>query len=74
LAINWQWNKGFTMNSNKKSYAMLRMGRALERAITTNLITDKDRGARWAAAWGLVAGISNKAVRLGRHGLVGRKS
>jgi hypothetical protein len=62
------------MNSTKKNYAMLRMGRALERAITTNLITEKDHGARWAAAWGLVAGIPNKAVRLGRHELIGRKS
>lgn len=62
------------MHSTKKNYAMLRMGRALERAITTNLIAEKDRGARWAAAWGLAAGIPNTVVRPGPHELIGRKS
>jgi hypothetical protein len=55
-----------TLCPRKKSYAMHRMIIALGRAIDTQSIPRKDRAARWAAAWGLMAGIESKGVRL-RH-------
>ena len=55
------------MKKNKKIYAMQRMGSALERAIAATSIAEKDRGARWAAAWGMLDGIPNTAVRLARR-------
>lgn len=47
-----------------KSYAMDRMARALERAIEASTITEKERAARWAAAWGLLCDIRTTRVRL----------
>lgn len=47
-----------------KSYAMDRMARALERAIEAKTITEKERAARWAAAWGLLCDIRTTRVRL----------
>ena len=53
----------------KKSYAMNRMIIALGRAIATQSIPLKDRASRWAAAWGLLAGIETQGVRLRRSSL-----
>lgn len=50
----------------RKSYAMQRMARALERAVRTATVKDKERAARWAAAWGMLCGIKSSAVRLRR--------
>lgn len=47
-----------------KSYAMERMARALERAIEAKTISEKERAARWAAAWGLLCDIRTTRVRL----------
>ncbi len=47
-----------------KPYAMRRMALALARAVVAGTPAAKDRAARWAAAWGLVAGIFGKGVRL----------
>ena len=62
-----QYIHASTMKKNKKIYAMQRMGSALERAIAATSIAEKDRGARWAAAWGMLDGIPNTAVRLARR-------
>jgi hypothetical protein len=53
---------GFVIDT--KPYAMRRMALALARAVGARLPAAKDRAARWAAAWGLLAGISGKGVRL----------
>ncbi len=50
----------------KKGYAMLRMVEAIERAIDAPSAADKDRAARWAAAWGVVSGIRTPGIRLRR--------
>lgn len=47
-----------------KSYAMGRMGKAIERAIEATTILEKERAARWAAAWGVLCDIKTKRVRL----------
>ncbi|HEX9173757.1 MAG TPA: hypothetical protein VF861_13960, partial [Telluria sp.] len=47
-----------------KSYAMARMGMAIERAITARTSKEKTRAARWAAAWGLLCGINTKQLVL----------
>ena len=54
----------------RKSYAMSRMARAIERAIEATTIRDKDRAARWAAAWGLLCGVHTKRVKLRRNDLI----
>jgi hypothetical protein len=48
----------------RKSYAMRRMTLALERAIKRPTRKEKERAARWAAAWGLLCGIRTEGVRL----------
>lgn len=42
----------------RKSYAMSRMGKAIQRAIAAVSNGEKTQGAKWAAAWGRVIGIS----------------
>ncbi len=49
---------------DRKSYAMLRMAEALRRAIDSDSDIDKDRAARWAAAWGALAGIRAPASHI----------
>ena len=51
----------------QKSYAMHRMALAIERAIQGATSKEKERAARWAAAWGLLCGIKTPAVRLRRR-------
>ncbi len=55
----------------KKAYAMQRMTLAIGRAIVSECDLDKDKAARWAAAWGLVAGIHTRGIRLRRSCLLG---
>ena len=50
----------------RKRYAMARMAEAIGRAIKSTAPADKDRAARWAAAWGLVSGIRTRGIRLRR--------
>lgn len=50
--------------TNTKSYAMYRMALALGRAINAHSATEKDRASRWAGAWGMLAGIFGKRIRL----------
>ena len=52
-----------------KSYAMLRMVEAIGRAIRSTSSADKDKAARWAAAWGVMSGIRSPGVRLRRDAL-----
>ncbi|MES2900904.1 MAG: hypothetical protein V4723_14335 [Pseudomonadota bacterium] len=49
-----------------KLYAQQRMAAAIDRAITAGAVEAKERAARWAAAWGLLAGVKSKKVRLKR--------
>ena len=53
----------------RKSYAMLRMARAIERAIRARSDAEKARAARWAAAWGVLGGIRSPGIRLRRDTL-----
>jgi hypothetical protein len=48
----------------RKSYAMRRMTLAIERAIKRPTRGEKERAARWAAAWGLLCGIRTEGVKL----------
>jgi hypothetical protein len=48
----------------RKSYAMRRMTLAIERAIKRPTSKEKERAARWAAAWGLLCGIQTEGVNL----------
>lgn len=48
----------------RKSYAMRRMTLAIERAIKRPTRKEKERAARWAAAWGLLCGIRTDGVNL----------
>lgn len=41
----------------RKSYAMSRMGKAIQRAIAAVSNGEKTQAARWASAWGSVIGI-----------------
>lgn len=65
------------MNSRKrkerKTYAMLRMVAAIGRAIASPTPAEKDRAARWAAAWGVVSGIRTRGIRLRRNVLSDRR-
>ena len=58
------------MNSNarlkKKSYALRRMGIAIERAMHAGNERDKARAAKWAAAWGMLCGIKSAGMKLKR--------
>lgn len=53
----------------RKSYAMHRMARAIERAIAAQGGKEKERAARWAAAWGLLCGIKTEGVAPRRNGI-----
>jgi hypothetical protein len=57
----------------KKAYAMGRMATAIGRAMDADSGPDKDRAARWAAAWGAVGGIFVPGVRLRQNVLVDRR-
>jgi hypothetical protein len=60
--------------SDRKLYAMKRMSLALQRAAAARpLGPSTDRALRWAAVWGIVAGIRTRhtRVRLRRTTLVG---
>lgn len=48
----------------RKSYAMKRMASAIDRAIRASTSAEKERSARWAAAWGLLCGINTNSSRL----------
>jgi hypothetical protein len=50
----------------RKSYAMSRMARAIERAVDAPTGKEKERAARWVAAWGMLCGIKTSTVRLRR--------
>ncbi len=50
----------------RKSYAMRRMAKAIERAIAARSGKEKERAARWAAAWGLLCGIRTEGMVLRR--------
>ena len=56
----------------RKAYAMMRMAGAIGRAIDAPTSAQKDRAARWAAAWGLIGGIMTPGVRL-RRSLLGER-
>lgn len=58
---------------DRKNYAMLRMIAAISRAIDAEVPAEKDRAARWAAAWGALSGIRSPGVRLRRTVLTGGK-
>ena len=57
----------------RKRYAMARMVEAIGRAIKSTTPADKDRAARWAAAWGVVSGIRTRGIRLRRDVLSGER-
>lgn len=50
----------------KKSYAMQRMARAIERAVRGASVKERERASRWVAAWGMLCGIRSETVRLRR--------
>lgn len=50
----------------RKAYAMMRMAEAIGRAIDAPTTVQKDKAARWAAAWGVIGGIMTPGVRLRR--------
>ena len=54
------------IRKEKKRYAMMRMAEAIGRAIKSTSSADKDKAARWAAAWGVMSGIRSPGVRLRR--------
>jgi hypothetical protein len=54
----------FSDRQNRKSYGMLRMSRAIGRAIDAGTPAEQDRAIRWVAAWGLIGGIRSDTVRL----------
>jgi hypothetical protein len=61
------------IRKERKSYAMLRMIGAIGRAINSTSPADKDRAARWAAAWGVISGIRSPGIRLRRNVLSDEK-
>lgn len=61
------------VRKEKKTYAMLRMVAAIGRAIQTDSTVEKDKAARWAAAWGALGGIRSPGVRLRRNVLIDRR-
>jgi hypothetical protein len=50
----------------KKSYAMQRMACAIDRAVRAAGAKEKERAARWVAAWGMLCGIRSESIRLRR--------
>jgi hypothetical protein len=61
------------VKQDKKAYAMLRMQEAIGRAIDSDTPTEKNRAARWAAAWGAMGGIRSPGLRLRRNVLIDRR-
>ena len=61
------------VRKERKSYAMLRMAEAIGRAIGSSSDAEKEKAARWAAAWGVVSGIRSPGVRLRRSVLIDRR-
>ena len=61
------------IKKERKSYAMLRMVAAIGRAIHSSTSAEKDRAARWAAAWGIIGGIRSRGIRLRRDVLSGER-
>lgn len=61
------------IRKERKTYAMLRMAAAIRRAIDSPSPSQKDKAARWAAAWGLVGGIRSPGVRLRRSVLIDQR-
>jgi hypothetical protein len=61
------------IRQEKKAYAMLRMQEAIGRAIDSDTTAEKDRAARWAAAWGAMGGIRSPGLRLRRNVLIDRR-
>ena len=64
------------IKDERKTYAMSRMIAAIGRAINAVTHAEKDRAARWAAAWGPIGGIRTPAMnggglRLRRTVLIG---
>lgn len=55
------------VSKERKYYGMLRMATAIGRAIQSNTTLEKDRAARWAAAWGVIGGIHSTGIRLRRN-------
>lgn len=55
----------------KKSYAMQRMAKAIERAVGAPTGKEKEHAARWVGAWGMLCGIKSSTVRL-KQSEVGR--
>ena len=53
-----------TNRQERKSYGMLRMSRAISRAISAPTANEQDKAIRWVAAWGLIGGIRSDTVRL----------
>lgn len=53
-----------TDRQERKSYGMLRMSRAISRAINAATSHEQERATRWVAAWGLIGGIRSDTVRL----------
>lgn len=53
-----------TNRQERKSYGMLRMSRAISRAISAPTPSEQDKAIRWVAAWGLIGGIRSDTVRL----------
>ncbi len=52
--------------TERKTYGMLRMVKAIGRAIKASTALEKERAARWAAAWGVISGIRSRGIRLRR--------
>lgn len=50
----------------RKAYGLARMAAAIGRAIDSDSPEEKDRAARWAAAWGVISGIRSPGIRLRR--------
>jgi hypothetical protein len=61
------------LKKERKTYAMLRMVEAIGRAIHSERPADKDKAARWAAAWGVISGIRTPGIRLRRSVLSDRR-
>ncbi len=61
------------IRKEKKRYALLRMNEAIGRAMASGSDAEKDRAARWAAAWGVINGIRSPGVRLRRSVLVDKR-
>ena len=50
----------------RKSYARQRMAESIERVIRATTSVEKERAARWAAAWGVLCGIMTSTVNVRR--------